>query len=187
MRQSSLLGAPDWVARCLCRNFGVRATSSARRAARRKNSARRRTREIPERRCDISSATGHFPTTISHTLLPGLQNALQIKAGSIQMHDLLYAKQDSLGLKSLDSFALDAGVLDMSAFRNCNSRSTSREDRCRCACGSGYRRHGHSHCGAWESIAVRRIGQRRLSEKLPRKWHVLPRMRDNSVSCENET
>ncbi len=38
-----------------------------------------------------------------------------------QMHDLLFAKQDSLGLKSFESFAEESGVSDLAAFRTCNS------------------------------------------------------------------
>ncbi len=39
-------------------------------------------------------------------------------------HDLLYAKQDSLGLKSFASFARDAGVADTIAFARCNAGAT---------------------------------------------------------------
>lgn len=37
-----------------------------------------------------------------------------------QFHDAVYAKQDSLGLKSFASFARDAGVPDSVAFGACN-------------------------------------------------------------------
>lgn len=40
-------------------------------------------------------------------------------------HDLLYQKQDSLGLKSFLSFAVESGVPDTAAFRKCNSTSDS--------------------------------------------------------------
>jgi hypothetical protein len=36
-----------------------------------------------------------------------------------EMHDLLFAKADSLGIKSIDSFARDAGVADSTEFRAC--------------------------------------------------------------------
>jgi protein-disulfide isomerase len=36
-------------------------------------------------------------------------------------HDLVYSKQDSLGLKSYGQFAKDAGVPDLAAFETCNS------------------------------------------------------------------
>jgi protein-disulfide isomerase len=36
-------------------------------------------------------------------------------------HDLLYEKQDSLGLKSFDSFARDAGVADLTVFATCDT------------------------------------------------------------------
>ena len=38
-----------------------------------------------------------------------------------EFHDLLFAKADSLGLKSFDSFAAEVGVADIEAFRQCNS------------------------------------------------------------------
>ena len=42
-----------------------------------------------------------------------------------EMHDLLFAKQDSLGLKSFGSYAQEAGVADSVAFRNCIGTSTA--------------------------------------------------------------
>lgn len=36
-----------------------------------------------------------------------------------QMHDLLFAKGDSLGIKTIESFAHEAGVADSAAFRTC--------------------------------------------------------------------
>jgi protein-disulfide isomerase len=36
------------------------------------------------------------------------------------MHDLFYAEQDSLGRKTFDRFAKEAGVADAAAFRRCN-------------------------------------------------------------------
>ncbi|MEO5798265.1 MAG: thioredoxin domain-containing protein [Gemmatimonadales bacterium] len=42
-----------------------------------------------------------------------------------EYHDLLYAKQDSLGLKSFQSFAKDAGVPDDGRFISCVSRRDS--------------------------------------------------------------
>lgn len=41
------------------------------------------------------------------------------------MHDLLYTKQDSLGIKDWVSFAIDAGVADTLAFRRCVERTDS--------------------------------------------------------------
>ena len=37
----------------------------------------------------------------------------------VGMHDLIFAKQDSLGLKTWQSFAQDAGVADTAAFNRC--------------------------------------------------------------------
>jgi protein-disulfide isomerase len=38
------------------------------------------------------------------------------------MHDLLFEKQDSLGLKSFDDFALESGVENLDEFKRCNSK-----------------------------------------------------------------
>jgi protein-disulfide isomerase len=40
-----------------------------------------------------------------------------------EMHDLLYQKQDSLGLKSFEGFAAEAGVSDPSRFQACYTRT----------------------------------------------------------------
>jgi len=40
-------------------------------------------------------------------------------------HDLLYQKQDSLGLKSFAEFAKEAGVANLSDFGDCQTRTTS--------------------------------------------------------------
>jgi protein-disulfide isomerase len=41
-----------------------------------------------------------------------------------QFHDLLFLKQDSIGLKSMRSFATDARVRDIDAFDRCASRNS---------------------------------------------------------------
>jgi hypothetical protein len=40
-----------------------------------------------------------------------------------EFHDLLFLKQDSLGLKPLDTFAIEAGVQDIGAFSRCTAES----------------------------------------------------------------
>jgi protein-disulfide isomerase len=42
------------------------------------------------------------------------------------MIDVLYTKQDSLGLKSWNSYAVEAGVSDTAAFARCTAEASSR-------------------------------------------------------------
>lgn len=69
----------------------------------------------------------HFPLTMHRFAMPA---ALAAECAATQQrfaafHDLLYAKQDSLGLKSWTSFAADAGVPDTLRFQNCLRESKS--------------------------------------------------------------
>jgi protein-disulfide isomerase len=43
----------------------------------------------------------------------------------LEMHEVLFAKADSLGLKSFESYAREAGVLDTGAFQTCQGRTDS--------------------------------------------------------------
>jgi len=69
----------------------------------------------------------HWPLSYHRFALPSARAAECASAqGRFEsFHDLLYAKQDSLGLKSFTSFALESGVPDTAAFIRCNSTSTT--------------------------------------------------------------
>jgi protein-disulfide isomerase len=81
----------------------------------------------------IRAIRAEFPTSVSlvfrHWPLPyhrfAIPSARAAECASAQgrfeaMHDLLYAKQDSLGIKPFSSYATDAGVADTAAFNLCN-------------------------------------------------------------------
>jgi protein-disulfide isomerase len=71
---------------------------------------------------DVAVVFRHWPLPYHHFALPAARAAECANAqGRFEaMHDLLYARQDSLGLKSFASFAADAGVADTAAFDVCN-------------------------------------------------------------------
>lgn len=76
------------------------------------------TREHPSR---VALVFVHFPLTIHRFAMPA---AIAAECAArqhrfSQFHDLLYTKQDSLGLKSWNSYAAEAGVVDTSQFQQC--------------------------------------------------------------------
>jgi protein-disulfide isomerase len=68
----------------------------------------------------------HYPLTGHRFAIPAAQAAECAAAvGAFpDFVDAVYSKQDSLGLKSWGSFALDAGISDTVAIRDCSRRST---------------------------------------------------------------
>ena len=69
----------------------------------------------------------HYPLK-QHRLAPMAASAADCSGEQDrfgELHDLLFAKQDSIGLKSWMSFARDAGVPDSVAFAKCLERGTS--------------------------------------------------------------
>lgn len=72
----------------------------------------------------ISLSFIHFPLPYHRFAIPAAKAAEC--AGSqgkfSEMHDSLYEKQDSLGLKSFESFAKDATVMDSAGFSRCVAR-----------------------------------------------------------------
>lgn len=76
---------------------------------------------------DVRLVVNHFPLTNHRFAMPA---ALAAECAGQQERfmaflDVVYAKQDSLGLKSWASYAVDAGVGDSSAFVKCVAASTS--------------------------------------------------------------
>lgn len=67
----------------------------------------------------------HFPLSMHRFALPAARAAdcAMAQGRFARMHDLLYTKQDSLGLKSWTGFASDAGVKDTVAFSACVRQS----------------------------------------------------------------
>jgi protein-disulfide isomerase len=72
----------------------------------------------------------HFPLPYHRFARPAARAAeCAASRGKFEsFHDLLFAKQDSLGLKSWASFATDAGVRDTTGFRDCVA-DTARMER----------------------------------------------------------
>jgi protein-disulfide isomerase len=71
---------------------------------------------------DVQVIFRHWPLNIHRLAYPAARAA---ECAGAQGHfaeyaDLLYEKQDSLGLKPFDQFASDAGVRNLQAFRACN-------------------------------------------------------------------
>lgn len=75
---------------------------------------------------DVAVYFRHWPLSYHKFALPAARAAeCAAKQGRFEaIHDVLYAKQDSLGLKSFQSFALEAAVPDAPAFEACNSDVT---------------------------------------------------------------
>lgn len=76
---------------------------------------------------DVRLVVNHFPLTSHRFAMPA---ALAAECAGQQQKlmafaDVVYAKQDSLGLKSWASYAVDAGVNDSSAFAECVAASKS--------------------------------------------------------------
>ena len=69
----------------------------------------------------------HFPLMMHRFARPAAKAAecAQAQGRFAEYHDLLYAKQDSLGLKPWLAFARDAGVRDTSAFQRCLADTTA--------------------------------------------------------------
>ena len=67
----------------------------------------------------------HLPIPSHRFALPAARAAecAREQGRFAQIHDLIFEKQDSLGLKSWSSFARDAGVEDTVAFRRCADRT----------------------------------------------------------------
>lgn len=74
---------------------------------------------------DVALVYVHFPLGRHRFAMPAARAAecASEQGRFLAMHDLLLSKQDSLGLKSWDAFAVEAGVGDESAFRACIDRS----------------------------------------------------------------
>lgn len=74
---------------------------------------------------DVALVYVHFPLTIHRFAIPAAR-ASECAADQgkfAEMHDLLFRKQDSLGLKSWASYARESGVADSVTFDQCVSRS----------------------------------------------------------------
>jgi protein-disulfide isomerase len=70
---------------------------------------------------DVAVVFRHWPLAYHRFALPSAR-AVECAAAQgrfEQMHDLLYLKQDSLGLKSYPEFATESGVSDPDAFASC--------------------------------------------------------------------
>jgi protein-disulfide isomerase len=75
---------------------------------------------------DVALVYIEFPLGMHRFALPAAR-AAECAAGQghfAPMHDLLFTKQDSLGLKSWQSYAQESGVPDTAAFAKCVSEST---------------------------------------------------------------
>lgn len=74
-------------------------------------------------RNDLALAYVHFPLRNHRFAIPAARGAeCAAEQGRFEgYHDALFGKQDSLGLKSWASFAVEAGVEDTSAFAKCLS------------------------------------------------------------------
>ena len=78
-------------------------------------------------RDDVAVVFVHFPLQQHHFARPAARAAecANDQGRFVELHDLMYSKQDSLGLKSWASFAREAGVRDSARFARCVS-DTSR-------------------------------------------------------------
>ncbi len=75
---------------------------------------------------DLAVVFRHWPLSYHRFARPAARAAECAGAQGrfTEYHDLLFEKQDSLGLKSFSSFALDAGVKNIASFERCtNQRS----------------------------------------------------------------
>jgi len=68
----------------------------------------------------------HYPLPMHRFAMPAARAAecAHEQGKFAEFHDLIFDKQDSLGLKSWASFAHDADVPDVKAFERCNERTT---------------------------------------------------------------
>jgi protein-disulfide isomerase len=69
----------------------------------------------------------HYPLSIHRFALPAARAAECANAQGrfAAFHDVLFAKQDSLGLKPWKSYAAEAGVKDVSRFSKCEADTTT--------------------------------------------------------------
>lgn len=76
---------------------------------------------------DVAVLFAHYPLPYHRFAMPAARAAecARVQGRFDAIHDLLYRKQDSLGLKSWVGFAAEAGVPDAKAFAACNSRTDS--------------------------------------------------------------
>jgi protein-disulfide isomerase len=75
---------------------------------------------------DVAIYYRHWPLSYHRFAYPAARAAECAAAAGrfTEMHDVLYRKQDSLGLKAFSSFAKEAGVTDIEEFDECNGVST---------------------------------------------------------------
>lgn len=75
----------------------------------------------------ITRAFVHYPLRMHRFARPAARvvECAATQGRFVAMHDLLYAKQDSLGLKSWSSYAREAGVPDSVRFARCASDTSS--------------------------------------------------------------
>jgi protein-disulfide isomerase len=85
-------------------------------------------RELRERFGDsVAVIFRHLPLP-NHKLAKHVAKAAVCAADAgrfVQFHDAVFAKSDSIGLKSMEAFARDAGVTDGAAFASCMSSPTA--------------------------------------------------------------
>lgn len=78
-------------------------------------------REFPEQ---VTVLYRHWPLTSIHRFAYPAARAAECAGRQDRFeafHDLVFAKQDSLGLKTFTEFARESGVPDLVAFRSCNA------------------------------------------------------------------
>lgn len=71
---------------------------------------------------DVAFIHRHFPLTTIHRLAMPLAVASECAADQgrfNEFHDAVFAQADSLGLKTIEAFARDAGVSDLAEFKDC--------------------------------------------------------------------
>jgi protein-disulfide isomerase len=73
----------------------------------------------------VSFVIRHWPLGYHRFALPAAQAAecASLQGRFHEIYDLFFSKQDSLGLKSFESYAMDSGVQDISAFTRCRDGS----------------------------------------------------------------
>jgi protein-disulfide isomerase len=70
---------------------------------------------------DVAVQWVHFPLPTHRFAMPAARASMcaETQGSFRKFHNALFEKQDSLGLKSWTSYALDAEVIDTNAFRDC--------------------------------------------------------------------
>ncbi|MBK8249882.1 MAG: thioredoxin domain-containing protein [Gemmatimonadetes bacterium] len=76
---------------------------------------------------DVGVVFQHFPLNYHRFAIPAARasECAHEQGRFTEMHDAIFRSQDSLGLKTWESYAMDAQVAGMDEFRNCVSRSGS--------------------------------------------------------------